>query len=63
MELLTDQEVAALLKISRRQVWKLLAMGRLPEPIRINRSVRFRADVIRAWIEGGCQRPTPLRIR
>jgi len=54
VELLTDAELATLMKVSRRQVWKLLSMGRLPEPIRLGRSVRWRADEIRRWIEDGC---------
>jgi len=57
LELLTDVEIAELLKISRRQTWKLLAMGRLPEPIRLggSRSVRWRADDIHRWIANGCR--------
>lgn len=55
MELLTDAEIATLIKVSRRQVWKLLAMGRLPEPIRIGRSVRWKKTDIEAWIANGCR--------
>lgn len=55
MQLLTDFDIANLLKVSRRQVWKLLAMGRLPDPLRISRSVRWRAADIDKWIENGCR--------
>ncbi len=54
MELLTVKDVAALLRISTRQVWKLLASGRIPSPVRLSRSVRFRATDIERWIRLGC---------
>lgn len=55
MEMLTDTEISNLIKVSRRQIWKLLAMGRLPEPIRIGRSVRWRRADIDSWIANGCK--------
>jgi excisionase family DNA binding protein len=49
---LSAAEVAELLGISRRHVWKLLASGRLPEPIRLGRSVRWLRDDLLAHLEG-----------
>jgi len=46
--------VADALGISTRQIWKMLAAGRLPEPIRLGRCVRWRLDEIRAWVAAGC---------
>ena len=54
MELLTVKGVAAALKISPRQCWKLLSAGKLPSPIRLSRSVRWRADQISEWCRMGC---------
>ncbi len=54
MELLTVKDVSARLRISPRQVWKLLASGRIPAPVRISRSVRWREADIARWIELGC---------
>lgn len=54
MELLNVKDVAARLRISRRQVWKLLSSGRIPAPVRLSRSVRWRADDIDQWIRLGC---------
>lgn len=54
MELLTVKDVAARLRISPRQVWKLLAMGRIVAPLRLSRSVRWRADLIDRWVAMGC---------
>ena len=53
-ELLTVRDVAAELKISPRQVWKLLSSGRLPAPVRLSRSVRWRSDQIAEWCRMGC---------
>ncbi len=56
MELLTAKDVAARLKISPRQVWKLASAGRLPAPVRVggSRSVRWRAADVAFFIEHGC---------
>lgn len=59
MELLTVRDVAAALKISVRQVWKLNSAGRLPAPLRVARSVRWKRDELAAWVDADC----PVRDR
>ena len=54
MELLSVRELANRMKVSTRHVWSLLSSGRLPEPVRIGRSVRWRVDLIDQWIRVGC---------
>ncbi|MBI4718083.1 MAG: helix-turn-helix domain-containing protein [Planctomycetes bacterium] len=54
MELLTCREVAARLKLSGRQVYKLAASGKLPRPLKVARSTRWRADEIDDFIGRGC---------
>ncbi len=54
MELLTVRDVAARLKISPRQVFKLRASGQLPEAVRLARSVRWRAEDLALWVQLGC---------
>ena len=54
MELLTVMDLAARLKISARQIWKLKAAGRLPAAVRLARSVRWRTDDIALWVQLGC---------
>jgi excisionase family DNA binding protein len=49
-------DVAALLKISSRQVWRLSDAGVLPGIIRIGRSVRWNAQAVDEWISQGCPR-------
>lgn len=54
MELLTVRDLAERLKVSPRQIWKLRASARLPEEVRISRSVRWRATDVTLWVQLGC---------
>ena len=53
-KLLTVREVAARLGVSTRQCWKLNASGRMPAPLRLSRSVRWRESDLAAFIAAGC---------
>ncbi|MGD8452200.1 MAG: hypothetical protein PVJ57_10315 [Phycisphaerae bacterium] len=48
------RDVAARLGVSTRQVWKLAGSERLPLPVRLARSVRWRESDIARFIECGC---------
>jgi excisionase family DNA binding protein len=50
----TSAEAAALLGIGRTTFLKLNSAGRVPMPIRFGRSVRWRRDELRAWLNAGC---------
>lgn len=55
-EIMTPSELAAALKISKRQLWRLRDSGALPGPDTIGgaaRCLRWRADVIDRWIADG----------
>jgi predicted DNA-binding transcriptional regulator AlpA len=52
--LLSAEKLAELLDISVRTLWRLRAAGKLPAPIRIGGSVRWRAQEIAIWVERGC---------
>ena len=52
--LLAADRVAELLDISTRTLWRLRAAGKLPSPVKIGGSVRWRAKEIENWIEAGC---------
>ena len=54
--LATADEVAAMLGVSTRTVWRLLSSGQLVEPVRLGGSVRWRLDEVRQWINNGCVR-------
>jgi excisionase family DNA binding protein len=44
-------EVAMILDVSTRTVWRLAASRELPQPVRFGRNVRWRIRDIEAWIE------------
>lgn len=57
MEILTASEVAALLKISKRQVYELAKQEENPIPsVRIRTSVRFPKIEVERWLMGLVQR-------
>lgn len=53
-ELLTVKDVAAVLSVSQRQIWKLHSSGRLPASVRLARSVRWRRNELERWLSAGC---------
>lgn len=59
------KDAAVLLGISRAQLWKLHASGKLPLPVRLGaKAPRWRVDELRAWLTAGCpDRATWERIR
>lgn len=52
--LIPANQLATLMQISTRTLWRLLSANRLPEPVRIGGSVRWRLDEVKQWIESGC---------
>lgn len=52
--LVNAEEVARLMDVSERTLWRLLSAGKVPPPVRIGRSTRWRLADIRSWIERGC---------
>ncbi len=63
MELLTTKHVAARLKLCQRQIVKLDASGKLPAPVRVGRSVRWRLDDIDRWVTLGCPSRSEFEAR
>ncbi len=52
--LITVDELGDVLGISVRSVWRLLSAHRIPEPIRLAGSVRWRRSEVQAWVDAGC---------
>ncbi|MGO9597026.1 MAG: helix-turn-helix transcriptional regulator [Isosphaeraceae bacterium] len=52
--LLNAEEVAAMLGVSERTLWRLLSAGRVPKPVRFGRSTRWRLADVEEWINRGC---------
>jgi len=58
-QLMTCREVAALCRVSTRQVWRLVAMAAMPAPVKLStRCARWREREIVAWLDGDGQRAT-----
>lgn len=54
--LMSMADLAAMLACSSRHVYRLVERGRMPAPIRLGRSVRWKRSEIEAWIASGCRR-------
>jgi excisionase family DNA binding protein len=52
--LINAEELARLINVSKRTLWRLRSAGDLPAPVRLGSTVRWRLDEIRAWIGQGC---------
>lgn len=50
---LTALGLAEFLGISRATVWRLLASGKLPAPIRLGRAVRWDRWTVEEWLSAG----------
>jgi excisionase family DNA binding protein len=61
--LLTVEQLAALLEISVRSVWRLVSARRMPLPIRLGKSVRWRRLEIETWITAGCPTNEDCKLR
>ncbi|WP_417377243.1 helix-turn-helix transcriptional regulator [Gimesia maris] len=57
VELVNARELAKLLSVSERTLYRLKSTGELPSPIVLGGSVRWRLSEIRQWISKGCPRP------
>lgn len=49
--LLDVKEVAALLSVSVRSVWRLRDAGDLPAPVRVGKLIRWRRDALLRWLD------------
>ena len=57
-ELLTAVQLAELLNISERTLYRLKSRGSLPAPVQLGGSVRWRRAEILEWVACGCPPPT-----
>ena len=57
-ELITAVQLADLLSISERTLYRLKSTGQLPKPISLGGSVRWRLAEVRSWIAEGCPKPS-----
>lgn len=52
--MITARQLAVILQVSKRQVWRMLSARRVPQPIRVGSVVRWRMADIEQWIADGC---------
>ena len=50
--LLSTAQVMDLMQFGRTKLYELTDAGEFPQPLRIGRHLRWRADELQAWIEG-----------
>lgn len=61
-EILTVDELAALLRVERKTAYAVIARGELPGVRRVGRSIRISRDAVLAWIaEGQVRAPRSRR--
>ena len=53
-KLLNAKTLGIWLNLSKRQIARLNACGRIPRPIKIGGSVRYNAEEAEAWVRSGC---------
>ncbi len=54
--LITAAQLAEMLNVSVRTLWRLRSAHQVPEPVRLGAAVRWRLDEIRKWIADGCEK-------
>jgi excisionase family DNA binding protein len=57
--LITLDELARMMGVSKRTIARRSADGSIPRPVRIGGATRWRRHEVEAWIDAGC--PSPSR--
>jgi predicted DNA-binding transcriptional regulator AlpA len=57
------KELARLLARSAASLLRDAGAGRIPRPVKIGRSVRWRRTEVEDWITAGCPGPEPAGVR
>jgi len=52
--LLGAAELGSLLGVSKSTIWAWHSAGKVPQPVRIGGTTRWREDEIRQWVDAGC---------
>jgi excisionase family DNA binding protein len=57
---LNVKQLAQILSLSGRSIYRLVDAGKLPQPLHIGGAVRWRRSDIEQWLEQGCKPVRPL---
>lgn len=60
---LTIGQVAQLLQVSSRTLYRLRDAGKLPQCVRIGGAIRWSRSVVEDWVQGGCKPEQTTRIK
>ena len=52
--LMTVEQLAKVLQVSIRSVWRMRSAGQVPPPVKIGGGVRWRVRDVQSWIDEGC---------
>ncbi len=52
--LMTVDDVAEMLRMGARSIWRFRDMGKMPESVSLGKSVRWKRCDVEAWISAGC---------
>ena len=55
--LIAADEVAGMLDISTRTLWRLVSAKKIVSPVKLGGSTRWRRADIEAWVASGCPSP------
>ena len=50
----TARQLAIMLQVSKRTLWRLRSAGKIPRPMRVGGVVRWKLDDILQWMAAGC---------
>lgn len=53
--LVTAEQLAKILQVSVRSIWRMRSSGQLPRPVRIGGNIRWRPKDVELWIAGSCK--------
>ena len=57
--LISAAELGKLLGVNKSTIWSWHSAGKIPLPVRIGGTTRWRPEEIREWVDAGC----PARVR
>ena len=63
MRLMNVEEVGKMLNLSKRQIFRLNASGKIPAPLKIGGAVRWPKNDIESWIDMGCPDRSEFKAR
>jgi len=56
----TAKQLAIMLQVSKRTLFRMRSAGRLPSPMRVGGIVRWRLEDVQNWISAGCPEIKPV---